>query len=84
MSVIFVRLSLDLEDPSYETVEQTHAALLAIQDAIYPRRGTLRQFLQDDKGLLAIAVMGMQPVEPHDNDPLRAVLAGLQVRCVLM
>ncbi len=35
---------------------------------------------QDDKGLLAIAVMGMPPFSPHDNDPLRAVLAALEMR----
>jgi hypothetical protein len=46
MTVIFVRLQLDLEEPDLNTVEQTHAALLAIQAAIYPRKGTLRQFLQ--------------------------------------
>jgi hypothetical protein len=46
MTVIFLRLQLDLEDPDFSTVEQTHAALLAIQSAIYPRKGTLRQFLQ--------------------------------------
>jgi hypothetical protein len=38
---------------------------------------------QDDKGLLAIAVMGMPPFSPHDNDPLRAVLAALEMRDTL-
>ena len=46
MTVMFIRLLLDLENPDYGTVEQTHAALLAIQNAIYARKGTLRQFLQ--------------------------------------
>ena len=36
--------------------------------------------IQDDKGLLAICVVGMLPAEPHDNDPLRGVLAGLDMR----
>jgi adenylate cyclase len=35
---------------------------------------------QDDKGLLAICVVGMLPSEPHDNDPLRGVLAGMEMR----
>jgi hypothetical protein len=56
LSVIFISLWLDLESPDESTVEQAHQALLAIQKAIYRRKGTLRQFLQDDKGLLAIAV----------------------------
>eukprot|EP00960_Hanusia_phi_P059466 764171-Hanusia_phi.AAC.14 len=80
MTVMFVRLHLDLEAPDYDTVLQTHRALLAIQVATYRRKGTLRQFLQDDKGLLAICVMGMPPFSPHENDPVRAVLAGLEMR----
>ena len=57
----------------------THKACLAIQSATYRHKGTLRQFLQDDKGCLAICVMGMPPFAPHDNDPVRAVLAALEI-----
>jgi hypothetical protein len=46
MTVLFIRLLLDLESPNIATVEQTHAALLAIQNAVYAKKGTLRQFLQ--------------------------------------
>ena len=47
---------------------------------IYERGGTLRQFLQDDKGLLAICVFGMPPGLQHDSDPLRGVLSALDIR----
>jgi CRP-like cAMP-binding protein len=82
MTVLFVRLHLDLENPDYDTVEDSHRALLAIQKAIYSRNGTLRQFLQDDKGLLAICIMGMPPFSPHENDPTRGVLAAMDIRQV--
>jgi hypothetical protein len=79
LTVIFIRLDLDLENPTLDTVQLTHKACLVIQNATYLYRGTLRQFLQDDKGCLAICVMGMPPFSPHDNDPVRAVLAGLDI-----
>ena len=80
MTVLFVRLHLDLEQPDEATVEGSHQALLTIQRAIYSRNGTLRQFLQDDKGLLAICIMGMPPFTPHENDPTRGVLAAMEIR----
>jgi hypothetical protein len=58
LTVIFIRLDLDLENPTLDTVQLTHKACLIIQNATYTYRGTLRQFLQDDKGCLAICVMG--------------------------
>ena len=80
MTVLFVRLHLDLENPDHGTLEDSHRALLTIQKAIYTRNGTLRQFLQDDKGLLAICIMGMPPFSPHENDPTRGVLAAMDIR----
>ena len=79
LTVLFIRLELDLEKPSLHTVQMTHKACLVIQHAASLYRGTLRQFLQDDKGCVAICVMGMPPYAPHDNDPVRAVLAGLEM-----
>jgi hypothetical protein len=79
LTVMFIRLELDLEKPSHDTVLMTHKACLVIQNATYHCKGTLRQFLQDDKGCLAICVMGMPPFSPHDNDPVRAVLAALEI-----
>ena len=76
---MFIRLALDLDMPTLTTVQCTHKACLAIQSATYRHKGTLRQFLQDDKGCLAICVMGMPPFAPHDNDPVRAVLAALEI-----
>ena len=49
LTVIFIRLELDLEKPSLDTVQMTHKACLVIQNATYMYKGTLRQFLQDDK-----------------------------------
>lgn len=80
MTVMFVRLDVELTShPNPEDVRQTHKALLAIQSAIYKRKGTLRQFLQDDKGLLAICIIGMPPFSPNDRDPVRAVLAAIEM-----
>uniref|UniRef100_A0A7S0I376 Adenylate cyclase n=1 Tax=Hanusia phi TaxID=3032 RepID=A0A7S0I376_9CRYP len=85
MTVLFVRLHLeDLDNPSLQTIQRIHCSLLAIQKATYERKGTLRQFLQDDKGVLAICVMGMPPFNPHTNDPLRAVLTAIEIRNKLM
>jgi len=52
ITVLIVGLELDLEKPSLHTVQMTHKACLVIQHAAYMYRGTLRQFLQDDKGCL--------------------------------
>lgn len=39
----------------------------AIQEATYHFEGTLRQFLQDDKGAVAIVVVGLPPFFHEDN-----------------
>ena len=80
VTVLFVQLHLDLEDSGLDAVVAAHGALLAIQQAIYTRGGTLRQFLQDDKGLLAICVFGMPPLAAHSSDALRGTLAALDAR----
>jgi class 3 adenylate cyclase len=80
MTVMFVLLDLNLEDVTLITVRQAHEALLIIQRAAYNRNGTLRQFIQDDKGLLAICIMGFPPFSPHENDATRAVLVGMEIR----
>ena len=80
MTVMFVLLDLNLEDVTLVTVQQAHEALLTIQRAAYNRNGTLRQFIQDDKGLLAICIMGFPPFSPHENDATRAVLVGMEIR----
>jgi len=49
-----------------------HEAFKVVQRRVYAHSGTIRQFLQDDKGLVVISVFGMPPFEPHADDPVRA------------
>ncbi|ETO21240.1 hypothetical protein RFI_15964, partial [Reticulomyxa filosa] len=49
-----------------------------LQNVIYKYQGSLNKFLVDDKGSTVMAVFGLPPVA-HSNDPVRAVLAALEL-----
>jgi hypothetical protein len=74
-------LFVSLPDFAYDTVEQlnrSQEAFLAIQKILARFDGTLRQFIEDDKGTVAIIVFGL-PYLSHEDDPLRAVLTAIHI-----
>lgn len=80
LSVLFIGLQdlSDIEDP-IEQLQAADKSFTAIQEAAYHVRGTIRQFLIDDKGAVAIAAIGLPPFYYEDN-ALRAVKMGIRLR----
>ncbi|TYZ65614.1 hypothetical protein PybrP1_012552 [[Pythium] brassicae (nom. inval.)] len=73
VTVVFIKLEgvKEIEDPA-EQLEQVHKYLCRIQESAYKVQGTLRQFVIDDKGAVAIVVIGLPPFY-HENNALRGV-----------
>lgn len=76
LSVLFIDVLdvLDIEDPQ-EQLELANRSFRAIQEATYHVRGTIRQFLIDDKGAVAIAAVGLPPFF-HEDNAVRAAKIG--------
>lgn len=53
-----MQLDVDLDSTVNESLNKIHLAFLCVQRTVYERRGTIRQLIQDDKGLVIIAVFG--------------------------
>jgi class 3 adenylate cyclase/tetratricopeptide (TPR) repeat protein len=58
------------------------SAITAVQEAVEKYHGTLTRIIVDDKGANALAVWGI-PGRQHEDDPLRAVRAGLDIERAL-
>ena len=75
VSIIFVKfIGLELLD-----FDQMNIALCCVQRAVYSNDGVLRQFLVDDKGAVAIVVVGF-PNMPSNDRSAKAVRIGLLIR----
>uniref|UniRef100_K3WME2 Guanylate cyclase domain-containing protein n=1 Tax=Globisporangium ultimum (strain ATCC 200006 / CBS 805.95 / DAOM BR144) TaxID=431595 RepID=K3WME2_GLOUD len=68
ITVVFIKLEgiKEIGDPS-EQLEQVQRYLCLIQESAYKVQGTLRQFVIDDKGAVAIIVLGLPPFY-HENN----------------
>lgn len=77
VSVVFVAVR-GLEASRDDFLERVHQALLVMQGVVYRLEGSVRQILQDDKGLTMIAAWGV-PSHTHEDDAARAATAGLEV-----
>ncbi len=80
MTICFIQMDVDLGNPTEQSLRLIHHAFLTAQRIIYRERGTIRQLLQDDKGLIAIAIFGMPPFSPLETDALCGMRAMLAVR----
>ena len=75
LCVLFVKLNnlsgLDFDTRNEEVLEQVAAKIqktvVTVQEAAYHGRATLRQFIVDDKGAIAIIVVGLPPVTAVKN-----------------
>ncbi|GAB4196529.1 MAG: hypothetical protein OHK0022_14130 [Roseiflexaceae bacterium] len=79
ISVLFINLP-DLTGDT--TLPQAHAALAAIQHALYRYEGSVNKIGQDDKGVAVVAAFGLPPFA-HEDDPARALLAGREIGAAL-
>ncbi len=78
LSMLFLNLGSGAID-GVEAVSILHQNLRCIQEVLERFEGTLYQFLMDDKGLTAVCAFGLPPLA-HENDPRRAVEAGIAMR----
>lgn len=68
VTVVFIKLEgvKEIEDAAQQ-LEQVQKYLCLIQESAYKVQGTLRQFVIDDKGAVAIVVLGLPPFY-HENN----------------
>lgn len=77
VTAVFIKLDgiIEIQDDA-EQVQEIQRVLCIIQESVYKVQGTLRQFLIDDKGAVAIVVIGLPPFYHENNgtwDGLAAV-----------
>ena len=79
ITVCFMKLNniLNVHDHKIQ-VRKTHRAFATIQEVVYEVFGTIRQFILDDKGAVAIAVVGLPPFFFEEN-ALRGIKIALRL-----
>ncbi len=78
LSMLFLNLAGPETNASI-SVAPLHQNLRCIQEVLLRFEGTLYQFLMDDKGLTAVCAFGLPPLA-HENDPRRALEAGIALQ----
>ncbi|KDO32773.1 hypothetical protein SPRG_02471 [Saprolegnia parasitica CBS 223.65] len=80
ITAIFIKFSeiLTITDPQAQLLE-VHRCLCAVQDAAYRVHATIRQFLIDDKGAVAIVIVGLPPFY-HENNALHGIRMALYLQ----
>lgn len=56
--------------------------MLIMQEAVYRHEGSINRFGVDEKGAILLAAFGLPPLV-HEDDPLRGLLAALDIRRAL-
>ncbi|GLE00495.1 hypothetical protein PINS_up009252 [Pythium insidiosum] len=89
VTTVFIKLdAVSADVGEHEQLVAVHRALCLIQESAYKVQGTLRQFLIDDKGAVAIVAVGLPPFYHENNGASRSLLSVsiaiyiLIVRCV--
>jgi class 3 adenylate cyclase/tetratricopeptide (TPR) repeat protein len=78
ISMLFLNLA-ESQINSSAAIASLHQDLRCIQEVLERFEGTLYQFLMDEKGLTAACAFGLPPLA-HENDPRRALEAGIALR----
>eukprot|EP00002_Diphylleia_rotans_P000566 TRINITY_DN10292_c0_g1_i2.p1 TRINITY_DN10292_c0_g1~~TRINITY_DN10292_c0_g1_i2.p1 ORF type:complete len:1632 (-),score=342.89 TRINITY_DN10292_c0_g1_i2:400-5295(-) len=76
-SIVFISM-MNMSNINQESFKQLQEALVRIQEVVQSSEGTLRQFLVDDKGCVAILIYGMVG-SSHEDDPIRAVRSAVSL-----
>ncbi len=79
VTVLFVNLP-DLHDTT--PLELAQAGMCAFQTALYRYEGSVNKLSVDDKGVTAVAVLGLPPLA-HEDDAVRGVQAALAIQASL-
>lgn len=79
ITILFINLP-HLNDTT--PLEQSQAAMQAMQTALYRYEGSVNKISVDDKGSTLIAALGLPPMA-HEDDPRRGVQAALAVQAAL-
>eukprot|EP01122_Echinamoeba_exundans_P016458 TRINITY_DN8345_c0_g1_i1.p1 TRINITY_DN8345_c0_g1~~TRINITY_DN8345_c0_g1_i1.p1 ORF type:complete len:1850 (-),score=315.80 TRINITY_DN8345_c0_g1_i1:151-5700(-) len=82
VTVLFVNLGLKFEVPNAnvytpqisQQLDRLQNAVVAMQECVVSCKGTIRQFIIDDKGSVLIAAFGLPPLS-HEDDAIRAIRA---------
>ncbi len=77
ISVVFVQLR-NLDTGALDLLETTQALVAEVQHALYRYGGSLLSISMADKGASILAGFGVPPLA-HEDDPVRAVLAALEL-----
>ncbi|CAM9600232.1 unnamed protein product [Ectocarpus sp. 6 AP-2014] len=80
ITVVFMEL-LDLEiavSDDKDTLDQVNRTVRKIQETVCHYDATLRQFIVDDKGTVAIVVFGLPPIF-HEDNAARGINLGLRL-----
>jgi len=80
VTVLFINLPDMQIDTSTELAQEVMDAL---QRCLYRYEGSINKLSVDDKGVSLLAALGLPPLS-HNNDPMRAVLAALDMQKVLL
>ena len=79
LTIMFLNLTIDLTHTQKEDgLKHIQKVIGLVQRCIYRTCGSLNKFLMDDKGSVLLIGWGLPPLSNHD-DPLRAVLTGLNI-----
>ncbi len=84
VTVLFVRVHGETAGPqagpaTHGSLERTQAAFDALTSVLDQQEGAVDKLSVDDKGLVALAALGLPP-RAHADDPLRGVRAALELR----
>ena len=81
---MFASLGIDLSNATTaEGLQHIQETVVTVQKCVYELEGSLNKLVMDDKGSTLICVWGLSPLS-HDDDAVRTVLCGLNIRKRLM
>ena len=81
VTVVFVKFKglPSIQKDKERALETLHEFFKSVEKAIYSQRGILRQFVVDDKGAVAVIVVGFPPLS-YANQAARGVTIALRIR----
>ena len=79
MSIIFLKVKKDGGKWGSESLDFLHQLMRQVQNIIYRYEGSLNKLLMGDNGVIFLMGFGLPPV-CHEDDPLRAVKAAMQIK----
>ena len=86
VTVLFIHLpsfGTSIKHPYQRTLPQAQAVMEALQTNLYRYEGSINKLNVDDKGITLVAALGLPPFA-HRDDPLRGVLAAMDVQQALL